>query len=62
MKLELKTKQELLNHMKASREFNTYGRTPGWKLAFQMYCEATGQKLDLGCGKCFETVKTWLIS
>lgn len=61
MKLDIKTKEELLNFMRASREFNTFGKTSGWKLAFQMHREATGTRLTMDCGKCFAKVKEWLL-
>jgi hypothetical protein len=61
MKLDIKTKEELLNHMRASREFNTFGKTSGWKLAFQMHRDATGMKLKMNCPKCFTMVKEWLL-
>lgn len=55
------TKQELLEALRANRSLQVFDSTNKlWEKAFKMYHQATGQNLDLGCGKCYERVKTWL--
>jgi hypothetical protein len=31
-----------------------------WKRAFKIYMEATGDRVDIGCGRCYTKVKEWL--
>lgn len=57
----MENKTELLNTLKASRDWNTNGNTPNWRRAFAAFNAANGTKLsDYGCSKCFEKVKEWL--
>jgi len=58
------TKEELLNLMKASREFNNFDNTAQWRKAFELYNAANGDNLKTSdrCNKCFNKVREWLIS
>jgi hypothetical protein len=37
-----------------------HSNDPIWKRAFKLFSEASGQKVDLGCARCFTMVKQWL--
>lgn len=55
------TKEEIYNQLKASRELHT--ANPGsklWKEAFKLYQQERGEKLDMGCNKCFQKVLDWI--
>lgn len=54
-------KIEILNRLKASREIHTMDRSSkNWKDAFAAYKIARGEKLDMGCNKCYQKVLDWL--
>lgn len=54
-------KQEIKNRLLTSRELNTMNAgSKNWKDAFKSYHEATGEKLDMQCQKCFQKVLDWL--
>lgn len=63
MKISEMDRPTLLNELKVTREihyFNSESRL--WKRAFELYKEARGEKLDMGCGKCFDKVKKFIES
>jgi len=54
-------KKEILNALKASREWNNPSNTPLWRRAFAAYNAATGNKLtDYQCSRCVQKVVEWL--
>lgn len=54
-------KQEIKNRLLAARELNTMNAgSRNWKDAFKAYAQARGEKLDMGCQKCFQMVLDWL--
>ena len=56
-------KQEILDALKASREFNTNEDTELWRKAFEVFNKSTGHRLTTRpvCSKCFTMVKEWLL-
>jgi hypothetical protein len=58
------TKVELYKALQESGLFHRIGKHPLWLKAFELYNDAhpEGRLTDLGCGKCFAKVKTWLAS
>jgi hypothetical protein len=53
-------KGELFQAMMNNGSFHRMGNTPFWKRAFELYTENTGEKVDLGCSRCYTKVKEWL--
>jgi hypothetical protein len=53
-------KGQLFAKMMESGAFHRMGNTPLWKHAFKLYIQSTGDKVDLGCSRCYTKVKEWL--
>lgn len=55
------TKEEITQEIKAAGLWQTKDESSRvWRVAFDMYYEATGERLDLRCNKCYAKVKEWL--
>lgn len=51
----------LFEALKASRALQVYdSRDKNWIRAFDLYARHRGERLDLGCGKCYSKVAEWL--
>lgn len=54
------TREELRNHLKASRQFHYFDEdNEFWKRAIKLY-EATGNKFDADCTGCRRRLVEWL--
>lgn len=54
-------KDELITRLKAEGVWTTADRSSkAWKDAFAKYNSEVGDRLDMGCNKCFAKVKEWL--
>lgn len=55
-------KNQLVAHMKASREINQFDEeSESWKRAFKLY-KQTGNPADMECTKCRMMVREWLLN
>ncbi len=57
-------KQELIDRLKASRNWNHFNDCQEWQDAFLLYNAVHGlsgkEVLRMNCTRCFNTVKDWL--
>lgn len=54
-------KQELIDHMRASREIHRPDtESKAWERAFKLYKEETKQPADMDCSGCWKRVREWL--
>jgi hypothetical protein len=55
------TKTEIKTQMEAKGIFKTNGsRDALWVKAFELYNETQKMKLRMGCGSCYNKVRSWL--
>lgn len=61
MKIPEMDKEQLINHMKASRELYRFDEDlHSWKRAISLYKQATGMKFDADCSGCRRRLVEWL--
>lgn len=53
-------KSEVLNKLNETGLMHRYNNDQLWKRAFNLYMQATADKVDIGCGRCYTKVKEWL--
>lgn len=63
MKISEMDKATVFQEIKATHQLQTFdSNSKLWQRAFQLYREAYGQELDMGCGKCWEKVSKFIQS
>lgn len=57
----MEERNQIVQQLRAAGLWTTADKSSKvWKRAFDLYNEATGTRLDMGCNKCFQKVKEWL--
>lgn len=64
MNIQEMGKAELLDLMKADRSINDIGNDSSqqWKRAFELFTQAGGGLVDMGCSTCWTKVRDWMMA